>query len=115
MADFDKRLDEFSKRGAAVAALSADDYDDAQRTVAGLSLRMPLAYGLDVRDFSTQTGAFFDEAGFVHATGFVLGRDGVVVEALYSTSGVGRLNARETLALLDYFAKKRMRRDDPEE
>jgi hypothetical protein len=42
----------------------------------------------------------------VHATGFVLDRDGLVVEALYSTSGAGRLNGRETLALLDYHAKK---------
>lgn len=108
MADFDKRLDEFTARGARVAGASADGHDDAQRTVERLKLRMPLAYGLDAREFSLQTGAFFsDEKQFVHATGFVLGRDGAVVEALYSTSGVGRLHAGETLGLLDYLTKKR--------
>ena len=108
MADFDRRLDDFAARGAAVAAASTDDYADAQRTVQSLALRMPLAYGLDARDFSTHTGAFFSEGkAFLHATGFVLARDGAVVEALYSTSGVGRLNARETLGMLDYFARKR--------
>ena len=108
MADFDKRLDEFAGRGAAVAAASADAFEDAQQTVAKLALRMPLAYGLDARDFSTHTGAFFsDEKQFVHATGFILDRAGLVVEALYSTSGAGRLNAGETLTLLDYHAKKR--------
>ena len=108
MADFDKRLDEFTRRGAVVVGASADDHGDARETVARMSLRMPLAYGLDAREFSTLTGAFFsDEKGFVHATGFVIRRGGEVVEALYSTSGVGRLHAGETLGLLDYWAKKR--------
>ena len=106
MADFDKRLDEFARRGATVLAASTDAFDDAQKTVERMALRMPVAYGLDPRDFSTHTGAFFaDDRNFVHASGFVIGRDGRVVEALYSTSGVGRLNARETLGLLDYVAK----------
>ena len=108
MADFDKRLDEFARRGAAVVGASADDYADAGRSASELGLRLPLAYGLDARDFSTHTGAFFSDAkGFLHSTGFVIGADGVIAEALYSTSGVGRLNARETLGLLDYLAKKR--------
>jgi peroxiredoxin len=106
LADFDKRLDEFARRGATVAGASADEFDDARQTVERMGLQMPLVYGLDAREFSTQTGAFFDEKGYVHATGFVLDRDGLVVEALYSTSGAGRLNGRETLALLDYHAKK---------
>ncbi len=87
---------------------SADDIDDARQTVERLALRMPLVYGLDARDFSTRTGAFFsDEKSFVHATGFVIERGGQVAEALYSTSGVGRLDARETIGLLDYLTKKR--------
>ena len=107
MADFDKRLDEFTRRGATVVAASADDFADAQQTVARMKLRMSLAYGIDAREFSTQTGAFFsDEKSFVHATGFVIARDGRVVEGLYSTSGVGRLDPAETIGLLDYLAKK---------
>ena len=87
---------------------STDGYDDARRTVERLALRAPLAYGLDAREFSTLTGAFFDEGkGFVHATGFVLERGGAVVESLYSTSGVGRLRADETLGLIDYLTRKR--------
>ena len=108
MADFDKRLDEFARRGATVCGASTDGHDDARATVDRLALRMPLVYGLDAREFSTLTGAFFDDAkGFVHATGFVIDREGTVVESLYSTSGVGRLRAGETLGLLDYLAKKR--------
>ena len=107
MADFDKRLDEFARRGAVVVGASSDSFEDAQRTVERLRLRMPMAYGLDAREFSMLTGAFFsDEKGFVHATGFVIARDGRVAEGLYSTSGVGRLDPGETLGLLDYLAKK---------
>ena len=107
MADFDCRLDEFARRGAAVAAASTDSYEDARRTVERLGLQMPLVYGLDAREFSTRTGAFFsEEKNYLHATGFVVRRDGLVVEALYSTSGVGRLSAGETLGLLAYLAKK---------
>ena len=80
MADFEKRHEEFARRGATVVGASADAFDDAQRTVERLALRMPLAYGLDAREFSTLTGAFFsDEKSFVHATGFVIDRDGRVV------------------------------------
>ena len=108
MADFERRLDEFTRRGATVCGASTDAYDDARGTVERLALRGPLAYALDAREFSTLTGAFFDERkGFVHATGFVIDRGGAVVESLYSTSGVGRLRADETLGLLDYLAKKR--------
>jgi peroxiredoxin len=107
LADFDRRLGEFERRGAVVAGASVDAYEDAQRTVEHLGLKMPLAYGLDARDFSTQTGAFFSDAKqFIHATGFVLRRGGEVVEGLYSTSGVGRLDAAETIGLLDYLTRK---------
>ena len=108
MADFDRRHGDFERRGAVVAGASADGYDDARATVEQLRLKMPLAYGLDARDFSTQTGAFFsDEKQFIHATGFVLRRGGEVVEGLYSTSGVGRLDAAETIGLLDYLSRKK--------
>ena len=108
MADFERRFDDFARRGATVCGASTDSYDDARRTVERLALRGPLAYGLDAREFSTLTGAFFDERkGFVHATGFVIARGGAVVGSLYSTSGVGRLGADETVGLLDYLAKQR--------
>ena len=107
MADCDQRFEEFTRRGASVVAASSGHYGDAQQTLARLKLRMPLAYGIDAREFSLQTGAVFsDEKAFVHATGFVIARDGRVAEGLYSTSGVGRLDPAETIGLLDYFATK---------
>jgi alkyl hydroperoxide reductase subunit AhpC len=66
----------------------------------------PWAYGIDGREFSARTGAFFDEAkGFLHATGFILDPDGRVREAVYSTGPIGRFTAGDALTLIGYMSK----------
>ena len=107
MADFDQRLDAFQQRGALVIGGSVDTLEDAGKTVNRYKLRLPVAYGLDARAVSAATGAFYDEAeGFLHATGFILKRDGTVALALYSTGAFGRLTPDDCLRWIDYLVQK---------
>jgi len=88
-------------------AASADNLDDAKKSVERKNLTFPVAYGLDARAFAAQTGAFFDDVkGYIHAVGFILRSDGKVDEAVYSTGPIGRFVSADTLFLIDYRIKK---------
>ena len=113
MADFQRRLADFSARGIAVIAASSDPLDDAERTVAAHGLTFPLGYGLDAADVAATTGAFYDrDGGYLEATGFIVRPDRRVAIAVYSTGGVGRLGGLETLNVVRYLEKKRETTDD---
>lgn len=69
-------------------------------------LAFPVAYGLNANEFCKLSGAFFHEKkGFIHATGFIMQPDGIIVNAVYSTGPIGRLTASDTLRLIGYHAK----------
>jgi len=84
-------------------AASADSLDDTTKTVKEKQLTFPVAYDLDAKDFSLKTGAFYDEKGFVHATGFLINRDGKIIVATYSTGAIGRLTPQDCLGLITYL------------
>jgi hypothetical protein len=84
-----------------------DTQEEAQKTVTRHKLTFSLAYGLNAKEFSARTGAFFDaEKGHVHATGFIIRPEGNVAGAVYSTGPIGRYTATECLGIIDYLAKK---------
>ena len=86
---------------------SVDPREDAAKTVSRYALRIPVAYGLDARALSERIGVFYDEAeGFLHATGFIVKRDGTVSLAVYSTGSYGRLTPDDCLRWIDYLVKK---------
>ena len=107
MADFQRRIDAFAARSIAVIAASSDSLEDAERTVAAHALTFPLGYGLDAADLAAKTGAFYDRRrGFVEATGYIVRPDRRVAVGVYSTGGVGRLDAGEALRVIDYLKQK---------
>ncbi len=58
-------------------------------------------------EFAAQTGAFYDaNKDFLQAAGFLLGPEGRLVAALYSTGAVGCYTAADLLRLIDYLQKK---------
>jgi peroxiredoxin len=107
LADFQKSIEEFSRRNVALIALSVDALEEARKTVERHRLTFSLGYGVNGPEFAAQTGAFFDEAKkYLQATGFVLQPDGLVAHAVYSTGPVGRYVAADVIGLIDYLSKQ---------
>lgn len=107
MADFQKNLGGFEKLGARVVAASVEGLDEAKKTVTEQGLSFPVGYGLDALEVAARCGAFYDaERKFLHSTGFLLGPDGSVRIAAYSTGPIGRLTPADSLRLIEYYQKQ---------
>jgi hypothetical protein len=64
----------------------------------------PVGYGLVAEEISRITGAYYDkEEKYLHAAGFLLRPDRTILIACYSTGAIGRLVAKDVLALVRYF------------
>lgn len=101
MADYQSRLGELESRNARLIAVSVDSQADAQKVVEMLGLTYSVGYGLDFMDFAEKTGAFYEvRRSIIHATAFILRRDGTVAHAVYATGPVGRLSADDCLRIL---------------
>jgi hypothetical protein len=89
-----------------LVAGSADSLEHARELVEQLKIPFPVAYGLNAKELSLKTGAFYDgNEGYLHATGFVLNPEGTIVNAVYSTMAIGRLVAKDCLGLIGYLMK----------
>jgi peroxiredoxin len=96
--DFQRHLKEFDKKGVQIIAASSDSWENALRTVERYKLAFRVGYGLDPRDFSSKTGAFYNEKdNYIYAAGFVISPEGKVENAVYSSRSIGRLTAKECL------------------
>lgn len=101
MLEFQKTIAEFDRRHINVVAASADPVEEAANTVSKYGITFPVGYGLSPADVSTATGAFFNpEKHFIHAAGFIIGPDGKVENAVYSSRSIGRLTAKDCLAFI---------------
>jgi peroxiredoxin len=88
----------FSKKSIQVIAASADPWEKALQTVERYRLTFLVGYGLNPPEISKLTGAFYNaQENYLHATGFIIGPDGKVEDAVYSTRSVGRLVAQDCL------------------
>jgi len=91
-------------------AASADCIEDATKTVKEQQLTFPVAYDLDAKEVSAATGAFYDEdKGFIHASGYLLNRQGTIIVASYSTGAIGRLTPQDCITLITYLQSKQVK------
>jgi peroxiredoxin len=101
LADFHERWVDFEALGALVVAASTDSMQDAKATADEYGIAFPVGYDLLSRDVAAVTGAYFDPATkHLHATGIIIGPDGKVAAAVFSTGAVGRLTAKASLGLI---------------
>lgn len=106
MLDFEKNMFLFNTQKIQVIAASVDAIEQAQETVDRYHISFKVGYGLDAREVSSRTGAFFDEKeSYLNATGFVINPEGVVTNAVYSTLAIGRVTPADCLSIIHYFAK----------
>jgi peroxiredoxin len=103
LADFQGRRAEFDALGAEIVALSADTREDAWATVQRLGLEFRVLYGLDPEATSRTIGCYagiHEGRPHVQPAGFILGPDGRIAHAVYSSGKLGRLTAEDALTIV---------------
>ena len=68
----------------------------------------PVAYGLDAKTTAQTLGSFYEddpEGAYLHPADFINRPDGTIDAATYGTSAVGRLTAKDALALIKHRKK----------
>lgn len=109
MLDFEENWNEFREKGIQVIAASVDPIEKARETVERYNISYLIGYGLDVRDVSGKTGAFYDEKDrYLHATGFIMDTDGRIANGVYSTLSIGRLVPRDCIGLIEHLRKNEL-------
>ena len=86
--------------GISVVAASVDSVVDTAELSAGLRLRYVKTLAeLDGYQVADTTGAFLETGDrvFLHATGFLLNPAGEIVNSVYSSGPIGRLEANDVL------------------
>ncbi|HEY1782818.1 MAG TPA: redoxin domain-containing protein [Roseiarcus sp.] len=90
--------------GIKVVALSVDDEATSAATVAKNHLQFPVGHSANADAVAAATGAFVNpNPHFLQPTGFVLAPDGTVKEAVYSSSAIGRMVARDVVGFVGYL------------
>ena len=106
MLDFAKNFSDFQKRDIQVIAASVDPPEKARETASKHKISFVVGYGLDAREISAKTGAFYNDVeNHLHATGYIIDPEEKIVNGVYSTMNVGRLVAKDCLGLIDYLRK----------
>ena len=104
---FERAKNRLAKVGIKVAALSVDDEANTRDLIAKHKISFPMGYGADARAIAAATGAYLNEDPlYIQSTGFVLAPDGTVINAVYSSSAIGRLVAEDVVGLVSYIKSK---------
>jgi peroxiredoxin len=104
-------IEAFRAEQIQLVAVSVDPVDKAKETTEKLGLTYPVAYGVDAKEISAKTGAFYEpEKKFLHAAGFVIRPNRTVEVACYSTGPIGRLEAQHALNLVKYYKSQQAKK-----
>ena len=104
MVAFNDLKQEFDEVGASILAASVDALENASVVQEGLDF--PITHGV-TRDQAASIGSWWeDRRSIIQPSEFILGRDGSVVSATYSTGPVGRLMPEDALSLINYLEAK---------
>jgi peroxiredoxin len=108
LADFQQHKAEFDALDAQIVALSADREEDAGGTVERLGLEFTVLYDLDPEATSRTIGCYtgmHEGRPHIQPAAFLLGPDGRIVHAMYSSGKVGRLTATDALTMVKDLRK----------
>ena len=104
LAGFAQEKDALDALGLKVVALSVDDEPTSAGTIAKNNLKFPVGHSADADAVAAATGAFVNpKPRFLQPTGFVLAPDGTVKAAVYATSAVGRMVAKDVAGFVGYL------------
>jgi peroxiredoxin len=104
---FQRAHEELDAAGAAVVSVSVDDEETTRALIAKHGLQFPVGHSADADAFAEATGAFVNQdPKFLQATGFVLGPDGRVLVAVYSTGAIGRLVPQDVTGVIRHARER---------
>ena len=90
--------------GVRVVALSVDDEATSAATAAKNHLLFPVGHSANADAVRAATGAFVNPTPhYLQPAGFVLGPDGTVKAAVYATSAIGRMLAKDVVGFVGYL------------
>ena len=103
MADFQQHITQLEALDTEIVALSSDSAEEARGTVERLGLEFAVAYGLDAEAVSRAIGCYTGMRNgrkHIQPAAFVLGTDGSIAHAVYSSGKVGRLTAADATTIV---------------
>jgi peroxiredoxin len=111
LAGLQSKLGELEALGAKVVAASADPADKAAELKKASGLTFPVGYGV-TREIADRLGAFWDEnRKIIQPTEFIVGADGKILSATYSSGPVGRVDPGDFVALLKFYEQRRQKQN----
>jgi peroxiredoxin len=108
LADFQQHKAELDALDAQVVALSSDREEEAEGTVERLGLEFMVLYDLNPEATSRVIGCYtgmHEGRPHIQPAAFILGSDGRIVHATYSSGKVGRLTASDALTMIKDLRK----------
>ncbi len=104
LAGFAAEKDALDGLGVRVVALSVDDEATSAATAAKNHLPFPVGHSANADAVRAATGAFVNPTPhYLQPAGFVLGPDGTVKAAVYATSAIGRMLAKDVVGFVGYL------------
>ena len=104
LAGFAAEKDALDGLGVRVVALSVDDEATSAATAAKNHLQFPVGHSANADAVRAATGAFVNPTPhYLQPAGFVLGPDGTVKAAVYATSAIGRMLAKDVVGFVGYL------------
>lgn len=105
---FQSGLSKLAQEGIGVVSLSADPREQSAAMVAERRLEFPVAFGASVHGVAEALGVYYDprptdRAPYLQSAGFVLGPEGTVLTAVYSSGAIGRLLWQDVLGFVQYL------------
>jgi peroxiredoxin len=95
---FENEMDKLAELGVTVIAASVDPEDKAKEVADEVSF--PVAWGV-TRDQANMLGSWWeDRRGIVQPSEFLVGEDGKVVSATYSSGPLGRVAAADVIRMV---------------
>jgi hypothetical protein len=82
--------------------------EKARETVTQLKIEFPLVWGLKLPEDADRIGAWRDDKRpMIQPSEFLIGRDGKILSATYSTGPIGRLRAEDVISMVRFIEASR--------
>jgi peroxiredoxin len=100
---FSRKTEALAALGVRTVAFSVDDEATTSALAERSRLAFPLGHSADADEVAAAVGAFTnDDPHHLQSTGFVLGPDGTVLTAVYSSGAIGRLVVDDVIGFVKY-------------
>ena len=105
LAAFNDLKSDFDALNTTILGASVDPIDKAGEVQEGLQI--PIAYGV-TREQADSLGSWWeDRRSIIQPSEFILGNDGKVVSATYSTGPIGRIMPEDVLKLINFYESQK--------